>query len=66
LDRVGGWVGFRPVVDACVCWAFELQGKGHMNTYWLVGEKDDPNTAAHLKELLREARKYGKQLRHAL
>ena len=45
---------------------YAMQGKGKMNTYWLVGEKDDPQTAVQLKQLLREVRKDGKQLRHAL
>jgi len=44
----------------------DMQGKGKMNTYWLVGEKDDPQTAVQLRQLLREVRKDGKQLRHAL
>jgi len=42
------------------------QGKGNMNTYWLVGENSDPQTEVQLKQLLREVRKDGKQLRHAL
>jgi len=37
-----------------------------MNTYWLVGEKNDPQTGVESKQLLREVRKDGKQLRHTV
>ena len=37
-----------------------------MKTYWLVGEKNDPQTAVLLKQLLHEVRKDRKQLRHAV
>jgi len=58
----------RTSVMSCIrVWrVYVTQGKGKMNTYWLVGEKDDPQTAVQLKQLLREVRKEGKQLRHAL